>query len=417
MGFTGLLGTHDSQPGNLLPASLGEEQGGTITSTLPALTQALAGNISFDGPIVSTLPALQSVIVGPALVTSGGPPEDRTIGFRYELLDDANRHRRWLDKVLGGRVGNNALAEIKRTAAFRIQEVEDIDWLSDRIRPWVDLNGQSYPQGVFLLSSPSRKWEKGVVVREIEAYDQGIILRDDKVTDRYTVASGTNYITAVKTLIEGAGITDHNLVGTSKTLPVTRDWDPGTSKGQIVNDLLGAINYKSLFFDSEGKAVAVPYQSPSVAPALHTYRDDDESVVFPDVEEILDLFDVANKWTLVVSEPDRAPLSSTYTNSLASSLTSTVSRGRTIVDFRTGIEAADQTTLDALASKLAFEASQVFSAVEMRTALMPTHGDSDVIDFEFSGLGIASRYVEHEWEFEMRRGAEMRHRIRRIVQV
>jgi len=347
----------------------------------------------------------------------------RTLSFRYQLLDKNNQPKGWLDSVLAASVANNALAEIKRTARFTLMDSANINWLSDRIKPWIRLKmpdggWAEWPQGVFLLSTPTRKVTKtGQIIREVEAYDQLVILRDDRVTDRCTVTAGTNYITAVKQILDGAGITNQNLTPTDKTLPADREWAPGTPKLRIINDLLSAINYRSLWFDENGVAVAEPYISPADRAAEYTYRDDDQSVIFPEVVETLDLFDVANRWVLVVSEPDRPVLVSTYTNDNPDSPTSTVSRGRVIVDFREGEDAADQDSLDAKAARLAFEASQVYQQVEFETAIMPIHSDSDVIELYFSALGLAAKYAEVSWEMELRAGAKMKHRIRRVVSV
>lgn len=350
----------------------------------------------------------------------------RHLGFRYELLDSQNRHKADLVGVDAGSVRNDALAEIKRTARFRVIDgVDAINYLSDRIKPFVRLKVSStwleWPQGVFLLSSPTREvQEDGSILRDIEAYDQLIVLRDDRIIDRYTVAAGVNYISGangLRALLEGAGIVAHNLTATAKVTPAAMDWAPGTSKLRIANDLLAALNYRSLFFDENGVAIATPYVAPSNAPVEYSYVDDSDSVLYREMTEELDLYEVANRWVLVVSEPDRPALSSTYTNASASSPTSTVTRGRTITDFREGVNAADQATLDALVSRLAFEASQVYHAVTLETGIMPHHSDSDVIKLVSADLQISALFSEPSWEMPLRIGAKMRHRLRKVVTV
>jgi len=289
-----------------------------------------------------------------------------------------------------------------------------------------NLNAQTYkksgyvewPQGVFLLSTPPQKVSPtGVITREVEAYDLLQILLDDKIEQVYAVNQGTNYIVAVKNLLDSAGLTGQNLTATNKTIPATRDWPPGTPKLKIINELLEAINYMGLHMDENGNAVAQPYVSPVNRASEYTYRDDEESVLFPEMEYSLDLFGVPNKWVLVVSEPDRPPLVSIYTNSNPNSPTSTVSRGRTIVDHREGLDAADQATLDALAQRFAFEASQVYEQVDFFTAIMPFHSHADVYTLEYSTLGVAHKYSEVQWDYELKAGAKMKHRIRRVVSV
>lgn len=347
----------------------------------------------------------------------------REIHFRYDLLTSGNVFKRALTEVEAASIAVNTFAEIRRTARFSLQDLGTINFLTERIKPYccvlMGAGGYSeFPLGVFLLSTPPKKADSaGNITREVEAYDLLQVLVDDKVATRYTVAAATNYITAVGTVLTGAGITDQALTATAKTLLVARDWPPGTKKLRIINDLLDAINYRALYFDEDGKAVAQPYLSPSTRASEYTYVDDDESVTFPQVVESLDLFGVPNKWLLSVSEPDRATLNSTVTNANATSPTSTVSRGRTIVEVRSDIDAPDQATLDAIAAKIAYEASQVYQEVEFETAIQPFHSDLDVLTLTFSTLSIDAKFVETGWSFDCRAGARHKHLIRRIVTI
>ncbi|GAB6171987.1 hypothetical protein JCM15765_14650 [Paradesulfitobacterium aromaticivorans] len=345
----------------------------------------------------------------------------RVMAFHYDLLDSQNTLKRQLDNVLAASVANNTFADIKRTARFTVRDDGSINFLSDRIKPWARLRMPDggcaeWPLGVFILSTPPRKTDSaGVVTREVEAYDLLQVLVYDKVEDRYVITAGTNYIAAVKAVLDTAGLTAQNLTATDKTLPADRDWPPGTTKLNIVNDLLGAVNYRSLSFDENGLAVAQTYVSPQVRASEYTYKDDDESVIFPEVEQGLDLFAVPNKWVLVVSEPDRDPMMSSYINTNPDSPTSTVNRSRTIVDYQEMMEAADQASLDAKVQRLAFEASQVYEQVDFGTAIMPFHSDGDVLTLEFTALGISAKYSETAWSFELEAGARMKHTIRRVI--
>jgi hypothetical protein len=73
--------------------------------------------------------------------------------------------------------------------------------------------------------------------------------------------------------------------------------------------------------------------------------------------------------------------------------------------------------LDAQAARLAFEASQVYESVEFDTAIMPIHQNSDVYDVEVDGLGIRNKYSEISWSMELKSGATMSHKIRKVVSV
>ena len=342
----------------------------------------------------------------------------RTLTYRYDRLDELNKYVEPIDYLIEGTISNNALADIKRTAKFTLLDRGGINYLKDRIRPWVRLampdgGYVEWPQGVFLLATPSRTLgANGIVMRDVEAYDQLLVLQDDKVADRYSVAVGAKYTDAVNTLVFGFA---RSVTPSALTLPGGMEWEPGTTKLRILNDLLGAINYESAWFDERGTLICRPYQAPSTVTPGYVYGADAASVITGDVGQTIDLFDVANKWVLVKSEADQAPLTGTYVNDAPSSPTSTVSRGRVIVDFRTEEDAADQATLTAKAQRLGFNASQVFENIELETAAMPIHSNADVLRLSVPGLAVEGIYSEHTWELRLRAGAPMSHTVRRVV--
>lgn len=346
----------------------------------------------------------------------------RNLVFRFERLNAQNKLIGEIQHVADAEVSNNALADIKRTFSFSVSDDQPINYLSDRIKPYAGIRMPDggyvwWSLGVFLMSSPSRPYRAGgLIMRDVDAYDQLLVLRDDKVTDRYTIAAGTNYITAINSLVSGLGFTV-NATPTTKTLPVARDWDPGTSRLEILNELLTAVNYESAFFDEEGTLVCRPYKSPADRASEYTYVTGPYSLIGGEVEQTIDLFAIPNKWTVVVSNADQTPISATYTNSSVSSPTSTVNRGRTIVDFRTEQDIADQATLNAFVARLAFEASQVYEIIEFETPLMPVHQNGDVYSLDIPGMDVLATYSEHTWSLPLQVGAMMGHKIRRVVTV
>ena len=233
----------------------------------------------------------------------------------------------------------------------------------------------------------------------------------------FSYAGGTGNIIVQNILAAYTTNVNKNITDSPKTLPTAMEWEPGTSKLSIINDLLGAVNYTSATYNEDGIFVARPYVSPADRTPEFTYATDASSVIVGDVSQTVDLFAVPNKWVVVVSDPDRPALIGSYTNSSPNSPTSTVSRGRTIVDYRTEQSAPDQLTLDAQASRLAFEASQIYEAVEFETALMPIHETADVYYVDIEGLVIDNKYSEQSWSMELKSGATMSHKIRRIVAI
>lgn len=224
------------------------------------------------------------------------------------------------------------------------------------------------------------------------------------------VASSVASVKAVGSLANKTDITPH-----SAALSTGIEWEIGTPKLKIVNDLLNSINYISAFYAADGVFVGKPYQSPTDRPAEYVYATDSNSVITGDVDQTVDLFSIPNKWILMVSEPDKPVMVAEYTNNNPLSVTSTVSRGRTIVDVRTEQDTASQQVLNDRVFRLATEASQVYEHIEFETALMPFHEDSDVYFLIVDGLAIGDKYSEQSWSMDLENGATMKHTCRRII--
>lgn len=351
----------------------------------------------------------------------------RRWSFRYEHLEPDGTWIADLSNVLSGSVEQNWLADIKRQATFTLAETGGMDFLADRIRPNVRLHLAPYgaadfvewPQGVFLLtSSPRKADESGLVTREVQGYDQLQVYADEQVDDRYAVDTGDNVVAAALDVVNSVLIPPAmNVTPHSGVLVSAKEWPPGTTKLTIINELLGMVNYESFSFDEDGAGLFQPYRPPSERPEEYTYAADQHGLVFPDAEQQMDLWRIANKWILVVSEPDQPVIRSVYTNSDPASPTSTVRRQRTITDYREEQEAVTQGVLDAKAARLAFEASQVYETIPFRGGMNPTHSGNDVYRLVVPSLAVNANYSEHSWKMKLEAGVPMEHEARRVVTV
>ena len=352
-------------------------------------------------------------------------PGARRFTFRYELLDSSNAIVGDLDTVTEATVSQDWLAGIKRKLSLTMRDggTLQVDWLSDRIRPWVRLHLPPYadedwvewPQGVFLLSSPRRHTDDaGTVWRSVDGYDQLQLLSDELAIVRHVVMADSVYTTEVATILWAAGVTAVVRASASRT-PVDKEWDPGTSRLQVINELLAEINYQPLSFDELGNAIVQPYTAPSQRVEEWRYVDDESSLTLPQIDQEVDLFGIPNVWALVVSNPDQPPISAWYVNVNPASPTSTVRRGRYITDFRTEQNAADQAALDAKVARLAFEASQVYEHLSFSTGLMPIHSGNDVYRIVHGPLAVNAKFCETGWSMRLEAGAAMTHKARRVV--
>lgn len=352
----------------------------------------------------------------------------REISFRYELLDQNNGHLGTLGNIISCSVAHNTTSEIKRTARITMTDRDDIDWANERIRPWFRLkmddeftnkegdNWVEWPLGNFLLSTPRRLISGPRNLREIECYDQSLVLRDDKSLERITIAQDTNVIDAVQFILASAGITNILLTPTSETLPNTLEWPPGTSKLRMINDMLHSINYWPLIITSAGTSVARPYTQGQERPTEYTYVADGRSVLVGEMTAELDYFDVPNVWVGIVSEPDRPPMSKIVRNDEPLSPTSTVARGRDIVKVIDNMNSTSEAVLEQALIRRAVADMQGYEAVTLQTALMPRHEDNDLIAIDYNKYGPEpQRFVEQGWSMNLKAGELMTHTLSRIV--
>lgn len=381
----------------------------------------------------------------------------RQVRFRYLLLDKNENVIKELKTVESASVEQASFSSIKRTAKFTLREEAEtnINWFTDRIAPFIefkmpDIYTQneeyinqyafitpnqpvayvwrrlfeeekegtwlSFPLGIFLLSSPTKKEEGYRVYREIEAYDKTLIVKEDKIIDRLTFKKGSKYYNAMVSVLTGAEVKNYNIENDGKTIPNDKEYAPGTEKLEILNDLASDLNFTPIWVDEFGYFRSSKYYSPQELPEDYVYEDEAESITLNGSEEELDTFDLPNVFIVTVTNPDtESVLTSTFVNDSPDHPRSTVNLGRRVVRHEEKNDIADQNALNAYVERLAQEASQLFGKVVFSTALMPFHGYSNVLYIKNKTLGINDKYAETSWTMPLRAGADMSHEVRKVV--
>lgn len=347
---------------------------------------------------------------------------NREIKFEYELLDKNDKKLGDIDQVSGS-YSFLSTAEIKGTARFNINErnLKEIDFINERIKPYYCLRKGTewlrWGQGIYLLSAPNRNEQSGGIYRDVEAYDKGLILKEDQVDNRYFIPKGTLYIDAVKTLILSTGIEKISIEDSDLALSIDKEYEIGTSKLTIINDLLNSINYNSAYFNENGFCMIRKYINPKVRPYDFKYVTDKNSVTLYGASETLDTFSIPNKFIRYVENPDATYMISKYINDKASNKLSTVSRGRVITDIQSVTDIADQATLDEYVKRVAIEKSQVFGGIKFNTLPMPHHSYLDCLYVKNTTLGISEKFIETEWSIEASNGGLMSHTCKKVVEL
>lgn len=344
---------------------------------------------------------------------------NRVVGFRYELLDKG-------DHVIGevnasGSIANDNTTSIARTASLSIKEQKDIDIVNERIKPFfrlkVDGEFVEFPLGIYLINANASTYDSYSHSKPLECYDKTVILREDKFTSRRFIAEGTYYTTAVMQILSSAGIVKSNIPASMAVLSHDYEYDIGVSKLDAINELLTCINYEKIHFDNNGVACSQPFiEYPSRA-SDYIYSADKDSVIELPIEKSVDTFNFPNKIVRYVQNPeDGASLISVWENTNVASKLSIASRGRNIVDIESVSDIADQTTLNNLVRRIAYE-KQVYEVVKWNSCILPTHDYANMYGLEIPQDGISGKYFEYRWEMNLEVGGTMKHYCKKVIQI
>lgn len=290
------------------------------------------------------------------------------------------------------------------------------DWLRDRIRPELIIDGTVYPLGIYLPATVEVHEDEQTRSQSIEAYDQCWLVRDKVSVGFVRIESGTKYIDALEGLLSASGITQVLSTPIDATVTESRyDWGRGASYLLTANDLLSEINYKPLWFNNEGSAVLEPAAVPTAENIQHVLDSENiQSLVLPGITQKTDIFSAPNSFLVICSNPDKSQdYVVTRTNENPSSPLSTARRGRTITKVVKVKNIGSYELLVAYAERLRNESMWTGIKYTVQTALLPGFGVSDVTALKYGD--IADICVEHEWQMELKTGGTMTHELEKVV--
>lgn len=328
----------------------------------------------------------------------------RVSAVRLDILTATEADAGTLTGVTGGKVTYTSAKSVHGSMDLRVVDNgQTIDWLTARLRPVYTIEGVGDTTlGVFLAGEAPEDWGGTGRVWTVKLLDKCTILDQDKVATTYTVDAGAVVTDEVVTLIESTGETNIAVTPSAATLVNPLAWPAGTTKLQIINDLLSVINYFSLFTNGDGQFRAEPYVKPASRPIVWEFLDGDAAIFLPTLAKDVDLFAIPN--TVIASttgDGTTAALSSTAINADASSPYSTVSRGRTIAYSETGIEADSQATLDAYAERRLIELTTPTASIEVAHAFVPAISFNRAVRFRREPMGIDGRHVVSKTEISL----------------
>lgn len=330
----------------------------------------------------------------------------RVTDYRFDLLDGEENFIRQLESVSGGTIEWTNATAIK--AGGSIDVTDDgipVDWINSRVRPMALLSSvggegpAEYGLGVYLASAPVEDWSEVGRSWRVELLDKLSILDQDIVTDlngdpvTYVAPIGANVIDTVIDLIEGVGEAAPAITPDTKVLAASMVWDVGTSVLQIVNDLLEAAGYSSLWTDGMGQFRADPYVPPAqrtpVYEQLAPLTKGETSLMAPDWSRDRDIYSIPNRYVAISQgSGDEESLVAVATNEDPDSPFSFQARGRWITRVVTGVEATSLADLQSRAQMGLSSSSSVTSGISIEHAYLPELQINRTIKFTNPDAGL-----------------------------
>nr|DAT14957.1 MAG TPA: protein of unknown function (DUF5048) [Caudoviricetes sp.]DAY98481.1 MAG TPA: protein of unknown function (DUF5048) [Caudoviricetes sp.] len=305
------------------------------------------------------------------------------------------------------------LTDDARKIYYRNEKIE-INYLTDRVKIYmgIDLNGSRrwYSLGVFLLVKPTIR--SGIVSCQI--YDENILVQQARIDGIKVFLKGTLYTEVLSYLLISLGFININIEPSVLALQTDIVLDGTKTNLEWFNYFAEQINYTNLYVNADGWFISKKYVEPSPLNVGYIYEENDMSILTGEVDVTMDIWQVANIFTRIVSHPQLGEMTSTYINDDPTDPYSVVNREK-IVDRQIVDNIASQVELDNLTRKAAWRAKQISQDVVFGTLNMPHHEIGDILDLRSSSVnGI---FVENGWSMQLKAGAVMQHKVKRLVRL
>ena len=296
------------------------------------------------------------------------------------LLDESDNRVRVLRTVEGGAV--SVVAQSRLGGSGDLTLVEQVDWLSARCQIVYDpgTGDSEWPVATMLFTSPETTYEATRTVYDVQLLSKMSVVDEDTVEATYSLAAGVNIIDTVVSLILSTGETRIAVTPSDATLTNPLVWDAGESKLTIINELLQAAGYWSLWCDGSGMFRVEPWRAPAERVVSWTFTTDQTSIVEAGHKFTQDMSSVPNKFVVVGEGDDETPpLIGVATNTDPGSPYSWQSRGRWITHTETGVEADSQEVIDQIAKRRLLDAMSPVGKISVTHGIVPLEPDQLVV--------------------------------------
>lgn len=322
--------------------------------------------------------------------------------WQFDLLDkDENLKVRNIDCIQSFTMTYNSLTTLKCSLSVKMHDDSQINFLSDRLRVRLTVKVRGYkfefPMGVFKFSSAPADRDGSISsliidTRNVTLYSKIKTYQDDKLTTDLELQEGTGIRNEI---IRQLGVTSYNFPQNTKSLQLPKVYNIGTSKIEVINDLLGILNWNSLSVDGDGIFYSNEYISPNDREIEISYTDEKDQQIEPAFNDDPGMEEIYNIFTGYCTI-DGVCYNYTYINDKEASPTSTVNIGNMCADPREFQECSSYTDLQNKVKAWANDNSYKYHKCTFTTFINPLHGYLNCILFKNSKVnmkGIETQFI------------------------
>ena len=259
-----------------------------------------------------------------------------------------------------------------------------------RIYLEVNQNGEigRFPLGTYLLQTSSTSFDGRENSMNVDAYTPLIELKDNNPPLGYSILKGQEIMSGA------SAICRENMrapvVGSRSVTRLYSNFVANTSDNWLtfIQDLIAQARYKITLHEN-GTVLFEPIVDVASLQPVWTYSDNNSSILFPNIKDERDLYDIPNVVEVIYST-DRNYLYSRIVNDDPSSPVSTVTRGREIIHRDTSPQISgtpSQQYLDEYAVQKLRNLSSLEHRIIYKHGYCPVRiGDCVILDYKRAGI-------------------------------
>jgi hypothetical protein len=352
-----------------------------------------------------------------------------TVDYGLDLLaPDLSWRADLTGDLTGGTVERDMAATVHGSTSLTL--TRELVWGVDLVRPYMTVTDgirtARWNRGVYALTTPVRDrigWSPQTWT--VTGWDR-VYLLNRQVGADYTVAAGTDYLSAIYQVFTDAGLTGVRLDSTAqgKTLPTRKAWplvatstDPDQDTTpvtwlRVVNDLLSAIGYRGVYADADGLYRSEPYTDPSSRAVEYTFDATSLRSVPVGLDRALtvDVWATPNRWIFTAQNPPQGVTPSAG-NGLLYIVDNTTDGPTSQAPYPGGrglvwpaaysYDAADAASLKAQGDARVAADKRATATLEVSTATFPGAGHADVFRYADPDAGVTRTVQVSQWSMPL----------------